>query len=94
MPWPWRYGRTGVVSTRREGKSVLIRISDNGPGIPPGIREKVFEPFFTTKPAGSSTGLGLSISYDIVTGGHGGHMTVVSEVRGAEFVIELLADTH
>ncbi len=65
-------------------------MSDNGPGIPVAIQEKVFEPFFTTKPTGSGTGLGLSLSYDIVTQGHGGTLIVEStEGEGATFVITL-----
>jgi len=51
----------------------LIAISDNGPGIPPDIKDKIFQPFFTTKPTGEGTGLGLSLSYDIVKA-HGGEL--------------------
>jgi len=43
-----------------------IHISDNGPGIPDEIKDKIFQPFFTTKPTGKGTGLGLSLAYDIV----------------------------
>ncbi|WP_373521954.1 sensor histidine kinase, partial [Aquiflexum sp.] len=68
---------------------VQISISDNGPGIPPEIKDKIFQPFFTTKPTGQGTGLGLSLSYDIVKA-HGGQLTVNSEEeKGSEFIIIL-----
>jgi two-component system, NtrC family, sensor kinase len=67
------------VTTRNLDRDVLIRIRDNGVGIPPEIRAKLFEPFFTTKPTGEGTGLGLSISYEIVTRQHGGAISVESE---------------
>ena len=60
------------ITTRKIEDNVEIKISDNGPGIPPAIRERIFEPFFTTKPTGEGTGLGLSLSYNIVTQGHNG----------------------
>jgi signal transduction histidine kinase len=56
------------------------RRSDNGDGIPAGVRDRLFTSFFTTKPAGA--GLGLSISYDIVVQMHKGNLRVESE-RGA-----------
>lgn len=81
-----------TVGTRALKNTVEITISDNGPGIPVDIREKVFEPFFTTKPTGEGTGLGLSLSYDIVTKGHRGSMTAgESPDGGAMFVITLPA---
>ena len=79
-----------AVATRDLGEAVEIRIRDNGGGIPPEVRDKLFQPFFTTKPAGEGTGLGLSISYDIVTHGHGGAITVESDVGAfTEFVVRL-----
>ncbi|MEM6646638.1 MAG: two-component regulator propeller domain-containing protein [Bacteroidota bacterium] len=81
---------TVTVSTERQNGHVAIRVSDNGPGMPEAVREKVFEPFFTTKPAGSGTGLGLSLSYDIVTQGHGGTMRVESASgKGTTFSVVL-----
>ena len=63
--------------------------SDNGPGIPTHIKDKIFQPFFTTKPTGQGTGLGLSLAYDIVKA-HGGEIKVVSnENLGTEFIIQL-----
>jgi signal transduction histidine kinase len=49
------------VSAGRDGNRVLVRIVDNGPGIPSDIRDRIFDPFFTTKPMGLGTGLGLDI---------------------------------
>jgi signal transduction histidine kinase len=68
---------------------VVVSVSDNGPGIPSSIKDKIFQPFFTTKPTGSGTGLGLSLSYDIVKA-HGGEISVVSkEEKGTEFIITI-----
>ena len=60
------------VSTSAENGQVIIKVKDNGNGIPDAIKEKIMQPFFTTKPTGEGTGLGLSLSYDIVVKGHGG----------------------
>jgi two-component system NtrC family sensor kinase len=53
------------IETRFEGRNLLIVVSDDGPGIPEDIRDRVMEPFFTTKDVGQGTGLGLSITYSI-----------------------------
>ena len=69
---------------------VEIRLTDNGPGIPPATRQRLFDPFFTTKPIGKGTGMGLSISYQIVTEKHGGTLHCESEVgQGTTFVIRI-----
>ncbi len=79
-----------MVSTRRVGDRVEVRVTDNGPGMNEAVKAKIFEPFFTTKPTGSGTGLGLSLSYDIITQGHGGTLTVESsENEGAVFLLTL-----
>jgi two-component system, NtrC family, sensor kinase len=70
------YEPTLAAATRSLGDRVEITVRDNGPGIPPEVREKMFNPFFTTKPAGEGTGLGLSISHDIVVKQHGGSIEV------------------
>ena len=59
-------------------KWVQISISDNGPGIPEDIKDKVLQPFFTTKKGTEGTGLGLSITHDIVKA-HGGELDIQSQ---------------
>jgi len=69
------------------GRVVVIRMTDNGPGIPESVKEKVFQPFFTTKEEGS--GLGLSIAARIVEE-HGGSLELSpKEDEGSTFVISL-----
>jgi len=54
-------GNVTVTATRR-GDSVVVRVMDDGPGIPEEHRARIFDPFFTTKPVGRGTGLGLDIA--------------------------------
>ena len=69
---------------------IAIRISDNGPGIPPEIQLRIFDTFFTTKPAGKGTGLGLAITHQIVTEKHTGKLNLHSTPgTGTEFEILL-----
>ncbi|MEG4113098.1 MULTISPECIES: PAS domain S-box protein [unclassified Microcoleus] len=69
---------------------VIIRISDNGPGIPETVGTRLFDPFFTTKPVGKGTGMGLSISYQIVTDRHNGSLKCTSSPgQGTELTIEI-----
>jgi len=58
-------GRVTITATTR-GDSILVRVADDGPGIPEDIRSRVFDPFFTTKPVGQGTGLGLDMARRIV----------------------------
>jgi signal transduction histidine kinase len=77
------------VRTKRENYKILISVTDNGPGVPSNILEKIFQPFFTTKPTGQGTGLGLSLAYDIIKA-HGGEIKVESkEGEGSKFIIQL-----
>ena len=80
-----------VLSTRKNGGSVELVISDNGPGIPEPDIDRIFDPFFTTKPVGQGTGLGLSICFGIIDK-LGGVIRVKSRVgEGTSFIIKLPA---
>jgi signal transduction histidine kinase len=80
--------RVEIVTSSAAGE-IEIRVSDNGPGIAPQIRERLFDPFASTKGAG--TGLGLAISHTIVKS-HGGTIgTRSGTTRGATFVVRLPA---
>jgi len=84
-------GKIQIV-TKCEPDGLSVNISDNGPGIPEAVAQRVFEPFFSTKSEGEGTGLGLSICLGIVKE-HGGSMTVdpggAGGGRGATFTVEL-----
>jgi two-component system, NtrC family, sensor kinase len=70
--------------------TIVVRITDNGMGIPEAIRQRIFEPFFTTKPVGKGTGMGLAISYQVIVDRHGGRFECHSQPgQGTEFVIEI-----
>jgi two-component system NtrC family sensor kinase len=71
---------------------VVVTVTDDGPGVPPDLVERVFEPFFTTKPEGQGTGLGLSICYRIAEE-HGGSIRLENlREGGARFVVDLPAE--
>lgn len=73
-----------------ESGSVAVRVSDDGPGIPPDIRERLFDPFFTTKPGGS--GLGLAVVHRAVEA-HRGLVFFDCMGRGTRFTV-ILPRTH
>ncbi|MEO5943824.1 MAG: ATP-binding protein [Ferruginibacter sp.] len=83
------YQPTVLITTKKNGDNLEIKVTDNGNGIPENIVAKIFQPFFTTKPTGQGTGLGLSLSYDIIKV-HGGEIKVESkETQGTTFTIHL-----
>jgi signal transduction histidine kinase len=71
-----------------ESEWLVLRVRDNGPGIPRELQSKIFEPYFTTKEVGKGTGLGLSTALAIVEKA-GGTLTVTSSQKGACFEIRL-----
>lgn len=78
------------VKTYTEDHWMVIKVSDDGPGIREEIINNIFNPFFTTKDVGEGTGLGLSICYDIIVNKHKGEIDVKSEVnKGTDFFIKL-----
>jgi signal transduction histidine kinase len=68
-----------TITTRADGDCAEIDISDDGPGIPAEIRDRVFDPFFTTKDVGKGTGLGLQTARQIIVDRHHGSLTLESE---------------
>ncbi len=81
------------ISTQVEGEYVVVRVRDNGMGIPEAILTKIFEPFFTTKEVGQGTGQGLAIVYSTIVDKHGGTIEVESELgKGTTFIISLPID--
>jgi len=81
------------ISSRYRAKTndVVVKIKDNGPGIPEDTRRRIFEPFFTTKEVGKGTGMGLAICHRILDS-HGGKIKIESTPGGgATFVVQLPA---
>ncbi len=78
------------LTTSAKDGYVIIRVKDNGTGIPEHIKDKIMQPFFTTKPTGEGTGLGLSMSYDIIVKAHGGTIDINSEEgKFTEFIVTI-----
>ena len=76
------------VSADRAGTRVVVRVVDNGSGIPAGVRERIFDPFFTTKAVGQGTGLGLDIVRRLVRH-NDGDIEVESQPGRTEFRVSL-----
>ncbi len=80
-----------AVSLRHRDDRVILKVRDNGVGIPEDVLPRVFDPFFSTKPTGIGMGLGLSICHGIIVA-HGGSISVQSQPgQGTTFRLELPA---
>jgi two-component system C4-dicarboxylate transport sensor histidine kinase DctB len=86
--------RTLRLEARPQEGRVILRASDTGPGIPPGILPRLFEPFVTSKPAGTGLGLGLVISAQLVRAMDGSLRAANLPEGGACFVVDLPAALH
>jgi len=75
------------VRVRANGKYAFVEVEDNGPGVPPELRERIFEPFFSTK-GEKGNGLGLWISSEIARL-HGGELVALAGEKGALFRLSL-----
>jgi PAS domain S-box-containing protein len=78
------------IATRRDGDAAVVRVEDDGAGMPVAVRERIVDPFFTTKPVGKGTGQGLSIARSVIVERHGGLLACESEPgRGTAFTVRL-----
>ncbi|MBF0364741.1 MAG: response regulator, partial [Oligoflexia bacterium] len=86
-----KHGGTISISTLKgeDQHHCIIKISDNGVGMPKEVQERIFDPFFTTKPLGEGTGLGLGISLAIIKEMHGDVSVHSLEGVGTTFTIEV-----
>jgi signal transduction histidine kinase len=76
------------IAARAEQGALLIEVSDDGPGIPEGDRERIFEPFFTSRRSSGGSGLGLPIVRSLLEASRGSVALLPSE-RGARFLVRL-----
>jgi signal transduction histidine kinase len=80
------------IETARDGATAVVRVIDNGMGIPLEMQSRIFEAFFTTKAPGEGTGLGLDIVQRIVAQQHGGTVDVESEPGRTAITVRLPID--
>ncbi|MDJ1184156.1 trifunctional serine/threonine-protein kinase/ATP-binding protein/sensor histidine kinase [Roseofilum casamattae] len=79
-----------TIATSATSAEVVIRIADNGVGMPEEVKQRIFEQGFTTKGVGKGTGLGMAIARQIVEEKHGGTIACTSQLgKGTEFAIAL-----
>ena len=80
------------ISASRKGADVIVRVTDDGKGIPEDVKKRIFDPFFTTKPQGLGTGLGLDTARRLITQ-HRGSIAVDSRPGHTEFTVCLPIDS-
>ena len=82
----------GVLHIRaeRDAGDLVLRFTDDGPGVPPAIQDRIFDPFFTTGPPGESVGLGLTLVHAVARR-HRGSIVLEPSETGATFVLRLPA---
>ncbi|HNX22559.1 MAG TPA: PAS domain S-box protein [Spirochaetota bacterium] len=79
-----------TICTAKNNTHAIIKVQDNGTGIPEKIKDKIFDPFFTTKDVGKGTGQGLAISHSIIVEKHSGSLYFESMPgKGTTFIIKL-----
>jgi len=79
---------SALVTARVDDGAVVLAVTDNGPGIAAGDRDRLFEPFFTTRRADGGTGLGLSIARSLLSASNGA-IAAVDAKKGARFEVTL-----
>jgi signal transduction histidine kinase len=82
-------GRGGkiVLTVRAEGPEAILRVTDNGPGVPRELRRTLFEPGITSKRGG--WGIGLALARRVVADGHDGTLMLEPSEKGTTFVMRL-----
>ena len=78
-------GTDAPIPDLRDGRHMLLKVTDTGPGMNEATKARIFEPFFTTKPVGDGTGLGLSVTYGIVQNWGGQIIVDSTDGTGSEF---------
>jgi PAS domain S-box-containing protein len=86
-------GSTILVETSSTRDGVLLRVEDDGPGIPAELARRIFDPFFTTKGADRGTGLGLSVCADIIHHHRGAFRLAQGRLSGACFEVMIPLNT-
>ncbi len=90
MALPASGGRLTITVTRDpDDPAIHVSVSDNGPGIPDSIRDRIFDPYFSTRSPGTGTGLGLTIVQRLVTALSGRIQLASAEGSGTTFTVSL-----